>query len=680
MATWRSNTYDGRYMELSISESVDVVNNKSTLYWTLTSAGGATSYYAIGETTVTINGTQVYHKAFTQWDAKVFPAAKGSTSGSITVPHNSDGTKSITVSFKTRVYIWEALEYGGTMTLTSIDRTAPTVTGSVSNITANSFKISASSSVTASKWWYSLNGGSSWTEFGSEGTYKEITVTGLTPNTTYSVQVCARKKSNAVDGYSSKGSYKTLGGTVISTVTSAIVADDAAVKIKLRLTVYDSSFYHKLSIMKGGTTVLTTAAFKLSKSGSVDWTQTLTDAERTALLNAMSSVKSFTGVLSLKTYKESSCTNQIGNASTANATIKTTESVSKPTFTDFSYYDDRELVMGITGSQSDRTIMVQTYSKLVVEASAGAAKNGATVKSYSAAIGNVAKTSSGKMISVGALDVSGDSVALTVSCIDSRGYSTSVTKRIKVLKYERPKLNSVTVRRKDEIEDIIQLSFRGSFSSLKPDGSTEINGLKFAGFYYRKTDETAWSEWYSVKNNVATTGTSFSFSTDQLMLSATEPLSLDTEASYDFWLLVRDQLDYYTSYDDYSVIPQGKPLVSLRKRNGSYDFARVGINNPHPEEALDVAGNVTMNGIRVLGYVGKVSGYFSSYKRGGIYLYDAATASSDAPSTSPGILEVLSDSNYVVQRFTALATGCAVYVRAYIPSGSSGSWTAWSEK
>ena len=95
--TFTSNTYDGRYLRLSITESTNAKTNKSTLSWTLTSAGGSVNYYSIGETTITINGTQVYHKAQTAWDDKVFPAAKGSTSGTIDVTHLSDGTKSITL-------------------------------------------------------------------------------------------------------------------------------------------------------------------------------------------------------------------------------------------------------------------------------------------------------------------------------------------------------------------------------------------------------------------------------------------------------------------------------------------------------------------------------------------------------------------------------------------------------
>ena len=58
MATWRSDSYSGRYMELSITESVDVVNNKSTLterlFWripkrsTMQLAAGATESMQMG--------------------------------------------------------------------------------------------------------------------------------------------------------------------------------------------------------------------------------------------------------------------------------------------------------------------------------------------------------------------------------------------------------------------------------------------------------------------------------------------------------------------------------------------------------------------------------------------------------------------------------------------------------
>ncbi len=611
MATWRSDSYSGRYMELSITESVDVVNNKSTLYWTLSSVGGNVPYYTIGETTVTINGQQVYHKAQTDWSTGVFPAAVGSTSGSVTVTHDSDGSKSISVGFSTRVYVWQPLEYGGTMALTKIDRAAPSVSFGVSNITANSFKIAASTSVTASKWWYSLDGGTSWTEFGSEGTAKEVTVTGLAPNTSYNVQVCARKKSNQVDGYSEKASYKTLGGTIIDSVTT-IIADSDTVNVTMMSTVYDSSYYHKLTIKNGTTVILTTDAVKFTSSGYARRTMSLTSDERTTLLNSMANVASFTATLELASYTNSACTTQVGNASTKTCNVTTRKSASGPSFTDFSYEDSRGFVSSLTGNDDDKAILIQSFSSLVVNVKGARAKNGARIVGYGCRIGDVSKGSRAAKIYAGTIDAYGDEVELKVYCTDSRGYTYSITKNVKILKYEKPKVYSAALRRKDAIEDIIHCEFSGSFSSIKP-GDTELNSVKFAGYYYKKTTEDTWSDFCSVKDDVKTYGTSFNFSTEQLMMNATQALSLDPEYTYDVHLVVRDQLDTYTSYDDYFVVPNGKPIISMRKRNSTYDFARVGINNPNPEVALDVTGDIHTNGASVLAYTEAVNDATSSW-------------------------------------------------------------------
>ena len=62
MATFKSDAYDGRYLELTIAETVNATENTSTLKWTLKSTGGSSSYYTIGATTVIIAGTTVYKR------------------------------------------------------------------------------------------------------------------------------------------------------------------------------------------------------------------------------------------------------------------------------------------------------------------------------------------------------------------------------------------------------------------------------------------------------------------------------------------------------------------------------------------------------------------------------------------------------------------------------------------
>ena len=119
-----SGSYQGRYLKLSCTQTKDIANNKSTINWTLTSAGGESNYYTTGPTKVYINGTEVYSKGRTDWSAKTFPVAKGSVSGSLTVSHNNDGNKSISVSFSTAIYTATVSTYSGTWALDSNPRQA----------------------------------------------------------------------------------------------------------------------------------------------------------------------------------------------------------------------------------------------------------------------------------------------------------------------------------------------------------------------------------------------------------------------------------------------------------------------------------------------------------------------------------------------------------------------------
>lgn len=130
MATYTlysANSHQGRKLRLYCTSSTNIANNTSTINWTLYSEGGSSSYYTTGPTTVTINGVEVYYKGRTNWDNKKFPVAKGSTSGSLTVAHNDDGRKSISVSLSTAIYTSSVTTNSGTWTLDTIQR-YPTLT------------------------------------------------------------------------------------------------------------------------------------------------------------------------------------------------------------------------------------------------------------------------------------------------------------------------------------------------------------------------------------------------------------------------------------------------------------------------------------------------------------------------------------------------------------------------
>lgn len=651
MATWVSNTYDGRYLQLTITESIDAKGNYSTLNWTLQSIGGAVNYYSIAPTKITINGTVVYDKGATSWSSKVFPAAKGSTSGSLTVYHSSDGKKSISVGFSTRVYISAAAEYGGTMTLTNIDRSAPSISISVSDITANSVKLSASASTTCDIWDYTTNNWGSYKQYStSAGTSNSITITGLSPNTSYTIAVRARKQYNHVIGSSGTKTIKTLGGSVLSSV-STLTADNATAKITFSATVYDTSYKHKLVLKDGSTTVLTLTGLLLSNGSN---TITLTAAQRSSILADMSAKKSFTGTFELSTFSGSS---QIGSTSTKTATVQTTAANSAPTFSGFTYKDTNTTAAGVTGNNQ---ILIQSISTLQVTASAATAKNGATISSYSVSAGGSTASSTTVTLNVGKIYTSG-TVPIIVTAIDSRGYISSATVNITVIAYESIDITTAIMRRVNEVEDVTQVTLEGDITPVKVN-SVNKNTLRKLYYQYKRTDASAYSSLTDITSFATFTDNGFTFASD-------EWLSLDTNYSWYVRFYVYDNL---TGDTVTITVSQGTPLISFRRK-------KVGINKREPTQALDVDGNIAANGVIVLGYAGHVEGDFNNYKNGGIFFAPTTSGISNAPPGGAGYLEVLSttDGFNLIQRYTATAAGCKVYIRSFILNTN---WTPWTEK
>lgn len=122
--TLTSGSYQGRYLQVSCTQTIDIATNTSKIDWTLSSIGGSSNYYSTGATTLTISDQQVYYKARVNWDAKVFPAAKGSTSGTTYIAHNTGGDQGITVKLSTAIYTGTVSEYRGSWQLDNIPRQA----------------------------------------------------------------------------------------------------------------------------------------------------------------------------------------------------------------------------------------------------------------------------------------------------------------------------------------------------------------------------------------------------------------------------------------------------------------------------------------------------------------------------------------------------------------------------
>lgn len=136
--TVNSGSYQGRYLSLTCTQTIDIAANLSRIDWTLTSTGGSVNYYTTGPTTVSIGGRTVYSIGQKTYTSQQFPAAKGSVSGTEYFNHNADGTLSLWVGLSTAIYYSTVNSYGGTWYLDTIPRAAQLL--SAPNFNANNDK------------------------------------------------------------------------------------------------------------------------------------------------------------------------------------------------------------------------------------------------------------------------------------------------------------------------------------------------------------------------------------------------------------------------------------------------------------------------------------------------------------------------------------------------------------
>lgn len=135
---------------------------------------------------------------------------------------------------------------------------------------------------------------------------------------------------------------------------NTVTADNATVSITINVTVYEASYTNTLVLKNGSTTILTISGLSWSK-GTANRTVTLTSAQRTTLLNAMASIKSFIGTFAVSSYSGST---QIGSTSSKTATVLTTATNSAPTISGFNLcrqLHDHEKPHQATTSYSFRT-------------------------------------------------------------------------------------------------------------------------------------------------------------------------------------------------------------------------------------------------------------------------------------------------------------------------------------
>lgn len=546
---------------LRLYGSMWVSNNNSAGY------GSDNSYDTLQVNGVTISPptpTQFRYNSSHNYGYRVYPGYSLFGYTDLTVTHNADGTfPAQTIGIYGRTFHFNYQETDGTISnVPALDRTAPTVTTSLASRGATSLTINCVASSACELWEYSVDGGA-WTQFSTtNATAVSCTIDGLVPTVSYAIRIRARKTVNHLTGTSSSISYTTLGATNI-TAADAITADASTVLVGYTCEVYNETYTYSLAIKRGSTTLLTLTSGALSK-GTHTVSFTLTSAQQTALLNGISDV-----ALISATFELTSLNNGVSvGATTTTANITTSASRSAPNAPTFTYADVNTATVAVTG---DNQKLIQGMSSLSVQNLTATAKNGASIASYTINVGGVTKTSaSGGTVSVGAISQSG-ALQLTVTAVDTRGYSSSRSVTVQSIAYTPPSAESLAVTRENGIDALIDVVASGTYTA------TGNNALT-AQYQYKKTSEQNYSALASLL---------ITYSDGTFTVNVAEVVSLDPDYSYNFRFILSDSLNTET----YAVvIAQGIPLLAFRKWG-------LGVNKvPESDASLSVKGLVRFDG------------------------------------------------------------------------------------
>lgn len=534
------------------------------------------------------------------------------------------------------------------------DITAPPIEMSIVSTASAVFYIKATCVDTCCDWEYTVDGGATWkyiTRESVRNVSKMVTVSNVTK--ACNIQVRAYKLANSFILTSEQRVF-TPGRSVLNSV-STLAIDEVSPTLKFNWTVGNASYNHELRIfIMGGATPVLTIGGLTGSVGTTAKSYKLTEEERTTLLRAMSNITSAMMNVELVTFKDT--TELIDDSPSVESGISTTPINSAPIFTGFTVKD---IYMSTTSVTNNPDIIIQNCSRVKVTFDEVVVRNEATIDKYEVTIGDTTKSTSAGYINWGKVATSGD-VTVTVTAIDSRGYTATQTQTIYVTEYIEADITSWSIRRQNEVEAQIQVVLNGRMSPIYVDG-VNVNKIQSVKYRYWKTTESTASEYIDITESLVTTDSGFSYTNMNF-------ISLDPEYTYNVQFYVNDM---WGSTHTILTVNKGIPLVALRSQ-------KVGINNPNPESALDVVGNIAMNGFLVMGFVRELSADedIDDMVTNGIYTLPENYKElrlDGGPVNQPGWLEVITNPiGGVLQRYTAFNGGDICFRCKF-----QGTWGSW---
>lgn len=550
--SFTTTSYSNRNLVFSWSlQSQSIADNTSTISWTLKGGGSASGYYLTQNITLTVNGTTVYSTGQTP-QIKLW---NGTTvaSGTATIAHNNDGTKTFSASCTAGIYEWSPNVSGsGSWTLDTIPRYA-TVSQSLQSKTETTAVMKWTADSTIDYIWYSKNNGSSWTGIdvadGTSGTY---TISSLTANTTYQIKTRVRRKDSQLTTDSSALSVTTYNYPYCTNMPSFNIGSPVT------LTFYNPlgrtfTFY----IIGNGTQISNNWTISGTTYTGIDAT-----SSQTQLYSTIPSATQAT--YQVKCVYGSSTITRTGGV------YKAVEADCKPTIGSVTYKDTATGIVNLTGNDQK---IVRNKSTVRYTATGLAGNKSATISSCSVSVNGLsyAMTISGTSATGGNASIdSGTNVTAKVTVTDSRGYTNSKSVTVTMLDYSNP-TGIITMHRHDNYYSETDITVDASFSYV--DGTNSIT----MSYQYKKTGTSTWSSQTTLQDNVTSTFTA------------------DNAYAWDVKVIITDVYGGQTVYN--LVLSRGMPIIFFDRIKSS-----VGVNCfPKDNNSLELNGYTLCKNIMTRG-------------------------------------------------------------------------------
>ena len=556
MATISANGAKGHHkftLEV-IENSTSTADNTSSLSftfklspiqtsWNWADWGSAISY------TININGTN-YTGTIPAYDGYSTVTLK---SGSLTVAHNTDGTKSINYSFSVddnadQRYTCGDASARGTMALSNIPRYA-TSNQSFKSKTETTITMNWSSDSTIDYIWVSKDNGANWSALDvTDGTSGSYTLKNLSANTTYNIKTRVRRKDSQLTTDSSSTEVTTYDYPKPTSLAHFTIGDGVVVDVNNPL-----GRWYRLELISKETW-----AVIASQEGTYNGGVTIGKSEDEINLQYMSIPdKQVGGYYARVLYESNERTLDWGGT----YKIRGNET---PTVGSLSYKDNNSTTTAITGNNQR---IIRNNSNLLFTVGSATPKNSASISKYEITFAGSTKsrTSTGDL-DFGKINLSSNSTA-TLKVTDSRGLSSTTQITVTIDNWVLPSA-LISLNRKNNFYSETYLKVDGTVSSLNSKNAMTIQ------YQYKKVTDSNYSSLANLSDNVQAT------------------IELDNNYQWNIKVIVKDKLGS-TTYN--LVLDRGMPMIFFDRLKTS-----TGINCiPKYEKSLEADGEVISDGLKV---------------------------------------------------------------------------------